>query len=94
MTFRVLVSENSHYMDEGERYEHGTFASADEALAAAKKIVDDFLLNAHKPAMSAQDLFKHYTMFGEDPFIVSAGGTRVEFSAWNYARERCAEICR
>lgn len=44
--------------------------------------------------MSAQDLFKHYAMFGEDPFIVSAGDTRVEFSAWNYARERCAEICR
>jgi hypothetical protein len=63
---------------------------------AAQKIVDDYLLSAYQPGMTAQALADSYTSFGEDPFIVEtprqAGG--VLFSAWDYARRRCEEICR
>ena len=27
MQFKVRIRENSHYMDESEAYDHGTFAS-------------------------------------------------------------------
>ena len=43
--------------------------------------------------MSAQALWEQYTCFGEDPFILSVDVTPVHFSAWDYARERCAQLC-
>lgn len=93
MTFKVLVYDNFHYMDESERYEHGAYPTAEAALAAAKKIVDDFLLHEYKPGMKAAKLYEQYTSFGDDPFITSTDGKRVEFSAWRYAERRCGEIC-
>jgi hypothetical protein len=91
--FRVLVEENSHYMDGSERYEHGTFASEAEALASAKRIVDEFLHREYHPGMTAKQLYEKYTSFGEDPFITSDDGRRLDFSAWEYAKQRCAELC-
>jgi hypothetical protein len=94
MAFRVLVDDNFHHMDESERYQHGTFATEGEAVAAAKKIVDEWLSREYKPGMTARQLYDKYTSFGDDPFISSTDDKPVEFSAWNYAKERCAEICR
>jgi len=31
-----------------------------------------------------------YISFGKDPFILSVDVTPVRFSAWDFARERCA----
>ena len=90
--YTVMVDENGHYRDERERYEHGTFASYDEALAACRQIVDDFLALQHRPGMAAADLYSLYTTFGEDPSTVpDRPGAR--FSAWEYARRRCNELC-
>ena len=49
----------------------------------------------YQPGMSAEDLYKRYTSFGEDPFIVVIDGTDndANFSAWRYAKERCGAIC-
>ena len=49
-----------------------------------------------RKGFSPERLFDRYTSFGEDPFIVplDASAERVEFSAWNYAKERCRELCR
>lgn len=90
MKYRVCVDDNFHFMDESERYELGEFESQEEALAAAKDIVDRGLETVYKPGMSAEELFGNYTMFGEDPFIVPEDS---EFSAWEYARKRCFQIC-
>ena len=90
--YRVLVDENSHYMDESERYLSGEYDSCETAVAACKRIVDDFLLGAYKPLMTARELMELYTSFGEDPFILSADAD-CSFSAWNYARQRCTELC-
>jgi hypothetical protein len=90
--FELFVDDNFHYMDEDERYSAGTFASYDEALAKAKSIVDEFLESAHEPGMTSSELNDGYVGFGEDPFIVPAGEPR--FSAWDYARSRCTELCR
>ena len=38
MTFRVMVDDNFHYMDEGERYTLGSFPTAEEAIESAHRI--------------------------------------------------------
>ena len=95
MTYRLLVDDNFHYMGQSERYDSGRFATLEQAIAAAKSIVDSYLSDAHVPGMTADELFRSYTSFGEDPFVVAEGGARsdVLFSAWDYARQSCLEIC-
>jgi hypothetical protein len=92
--YKVIVADNFHYMDESEHYTHGEFDQYEEALIASKKIVDDFLVKEHKPEMTADVLYEHYASFGDDPFIVGQDETGDRFSAWNYAKGRCAEICK
>jgi hypothetical protein len=43
LRYKVLVDDNFHYQDEGERSEHSVFSTADEAIAACKAIVDGAL---------------------------------------------------
>jgi hypothetical protein len=95
MTFKVLVDDNFHYMDEAERYVLGEFPTLDEAIEASKKIVDEYLLSAYHPGITAKALFGNYMTFGEDPFIVatSSSETGLLFSAWDYAKKRCDELC-
>ena len=57
------------------------------------KIVDGELLHVYKKGVSAAELYNSYTSFGEDPFIRPSPRSR-RFSAWEYARQRCEEICR
>ncbi len=90
--FEVFVDDNYHYMDEESRYRAGFFASYEEALAVAKAIVDEFLERCHRPGMTSKELYQGYVGFGEDPFIIPSGAT--PFSAWEYARTRCMELCR
>jgi hypothetical protein len=93
--YRVMVDDNFHYMDEDERWELGTFATADEALAACRKLVDDWLAHNYKPGMAAVELYEQYTSFGDDPFIVTTHGAdkAINFSAWDYALERTQAMC-
>ena len=94
MGYQVLIDDNFHYQDESERVKHGVFATADEAVAACRLIVDGFLTDAFKPGMTADALYESYAAFGEDPFVVSLdpNDAPVKFSAWDYARQRCSEI--
>ncbi len=92
MNYIVRVEENSHYMDESERYTLGEFEDAESALAAAKKVVDDDLNSLYGAGMTADELYRHYTSFGHDPYIVSSDDS-CQFSARDYAAERCREIC-
>jgi hypothetical protein len=82
-------------MDESERYELGEFQALDAAIEASKKIVDEYLRSAYEPGMTAQALYKIYMTFGEDPYIVAppTKQTVVLFSAWDYAKHRCDEMC-
>ena len=93
MTFRVRVDDNYHYMDEDARTTLGDFQTLGAAIAAAKALVDDFLTSAYRPGLTAEELFHEYTGFGEDPFIEGPGLSGVPFSAWDYARQRCAQLC-
>jgi hypothetical protein len=92
--FRVLINDNAHYMDESERSEDGIFASADEAIAACKAIVDDELNTMCKRGTTAAELYELYIAFGLDPFVVPLDpkDPDVEFSAWTYAKEKSKEL--
>ena len=93
MTYKVFVDDNFHYMDESERYGSGEYESYDVAITACKAIVDEFIAENYSEGMSADDLYAGYVMFGEDPFI-SPEPEGVHFSAWDYAKQRCSEICK
>jgi len=91
-SYEVFVDDNYHYMDEGERYKHGEFATFEEALNACRAIVNEYLQTSYEEGMTAGQLYQVYTGFGEDPFIVGEPAP-FHFSAWDYARERCSQIC-
>ena len=93
MAYKVVVYDNSHYMDSDESYEQGTYSTAEAAISAAKRIVDDFLAREYRPGTKALELYEQYTSFGDDPHINAPMGERIEFSAWKYAEQRCGEIC-
>lgn len=88
----VFVDDNYHYMDESERYKLGEFDDCAEAVAACKKIVDEFFEGSDLNETEGE-LFKQYTFFGEDPWV-SSDDPDCKFSAWNYARERVKELAR
>jgi hypothetical protein len=91
---QVLVYDNNHYGDESERTDYGVFASADEAIAKSKKIIDDDLKGMWTPGRSAAELYQLYICWGPDPVVVPLDPNNPElaFSAWLYAKERCQEI--
>ncbi|MEJ2600623.1 MAG: hypothetical protein P8Z00_19985 [Anaerolineales bacterium] len=93
MSYRVLVDDNFHYLDETERYELGSFEDLESAIRAAKKVVDSFLASEYQPGITARQLFKYYLTFGEDPFILAPDQSKAPFSAWEYAQTRCDELC-
>ena len=96
MSYRVLVDDNYHYMDESERWTLGEYATYAEALAACKRLVDDCLEEGYAPGKTAEALYRYYTMFGDDPFIVELSDspdTSPGFSAWTYAKARSEELC-
>jgi hypothetical protein len=88
----VYVDDNFHYMDQSDRYVLGSFESYDQAVTACRQIVDRCI--ASISAKTADELFKSYASFGDDPWIdgpVPEVG-QSPFSAWDYARVRASEI--
>jgi hypothetical protein len=90
--YTVYVDDNFHYMDESRRYKLGDFDDCQSAVAACKRIVDDFLARCDANR-TAEELFTQYTSFGEDAWIGSDDAA-CSFSAWQYAKERCGELAR
>ncbi|MCU0248831.1 MAG: hypothetical protein MUE61_01345 [Vicinamibacterales bacterium] len=96
MGYRVLADDNFHVMDENFRHILGEFPTYTEALAVCEEVVERFLRHEYVPGMSESALYFRYMMFGRDPFIAERPelpGASPGFSAWDYARVRCSEIC-
>jgi hypothetical protein len=92
--YRVMVDDNFDYMNEDDRWEFGSFATAQEALEACRGLVDKELARRFKPGMAATELYELYVAFGDDPFIVAGPDEEpIKFSAWDYAKARAEEIC-
>jgi len=92
-TYAVFVDDNFDYMDEERRYKLGDFDTMDEAVAACKRMVDEFLAAKVDPDWTPAEQYQQYTQFGPDPFIVTGDPDvgHPPFSAWGYAKERCQQ---
>jgi hypothetical protein len=89
--YAVYVDDNFHFLDESERYRLGEFSSCEEALRTCKEMIDEFFDKDFDVNITYEELYGGYTMFGEDPFIVS-DDEGCFFSAWDYAKEKSREI--
>lgn len=97
--YAVLVADNFQYMDSGQHFELGTYATLDEAIEASMGVVTHWLTDEWKPGMTAEQLYGQYVSFGEDPFIIDgqppddpeAEIVRL-FSAWEFAKRMAPVI--
>lgn len=84
--YTVVTADNFHYIEEDETEVARQFSSAEEAIAAAKAILDKVLLhslNISAFAMTAAELFNSYIDFvgGDSPFIrAPVGEPKVGFA--------------
>ena len=93
--FHLRVYDNFHYMDESEAYNHGHYETYEDALIAAKTIVDEFFEHNWKSGVTADYLLGQYSLYGEDPIILpNEHGEHESFSARTYANSSAVEICR
>lgn len=86
----VYTDDNFHFMDESERYCAGEYETEAQAIAKCKEIVDRSLKESAAIENTPAEIYKSYTMYGDDPFII--GPTKTKFSAWEYAKQRCIEL--
>jgi len=93
MKYKVFVDDNFHYMDDSHRYKLGEYDTLEKAIAACKKIVNEFLYENYKPGMTDDELSAAYGLYGEDPYIVGAE-EKVPFSARDYASKKAGMICK
>jgi len=74
----------------------GEYEKVEEAIAAAKRTVDEFVLREFKLGMEAKGLFSLYQANGEYPFIFRTEDKTISvrgFSHAQYAMARATEIC-
>jgi hypothetical protein len=74
----------------------GEYETREEAIAAAKGMVDDFLRREHKTGMLPSALFSLYQERGEHPFIFRDADMTMNvrtFDHLQYAMLRSTEIC-
>jgi hypothetical protein len=84
--YNIVSIDNAHVGRGGSRLDRGDFESAESAVARAKQLVDDALLQLGDVA-SAHELMTQYMRRGSEvPMIY--GEPRVAFHAYQYARER------
>ncbi len=92
--FTVMVDDNYHYMDGDSRYTAGMFDTWEEAVALAKKIVDETISPAINDGLSPEDAIMSYRHFGEDPWIIGNGAVPKgeHFSVCGYAEMRAFQL--
>jgi hypothetical protein len=88
MTYSIVVIDNYH-IDEPGMYEKESYVDLELAQARAREIVDEFLLSAVTPGMSAEGLWSQWVYFGDNPIVCGGDTTSVNFDAWVYVKERC-----
>jgi hypothetical protein len=96
MSYHVLVDDVFRSTDHSPRYIKGEYETYGEALAVCREIVDRFLRHECAPGVPASAVYFRYMMFGKDPSIVEyseSPDTSEGFSAWDYAKARCEELC-
>src|SRR5690554_5634375 len=92
--FCLRIYDNYHFMDEEEAYNSGSFDTYEDAVVAAKVIIDDALAYNLKFGIKPEELNIYFSVFGEAPVVIPFDPRVKEpFSAFDYARARAEEIC-
>ncbi|MBS1809398.1 MAG: hypothetical protein JST84_14665 [Acidobacteria bacterium] len=91
MIIKLFVQDQNEYGDPAAGREVGAFATRAEALRAAQARVDECLREFHAAGISAEELLRQWSLFGEDVFLLPDEDAQ-PFSAMDYARLRCHEI--
>ena len=68
--YLLRVYDNFHSLSESDAYDHGTFTIYEEAVEAAKRIVEISLRENFEFGMSASDLILQYSVYGDHPVII------------------------
>jgi hypothetical protein len=92
-TYMLFVHDSFNAGQDDAPRRVGPFSRASEALAEARRIVDSYLLGTFEPGTTADELFRRFTGYGDAPVIVPRDDDTRGFSAHDYARARCDEIC-
>lgn len=75
----------------------GEYKTLDDAMAAAKRLIDEFLMREFTPGILPSMLFASYQNFGEVPYIFCDDNDITlnvpDFNHFQYALARCSEIC-
>jgi hypothetical protein len=95
--YKIVAYDNFHPYDESDCDEGDVFDTCEEAIAAAKEIVDKSLRWEYKthPGISPEELYEYYQDFGDDPSLRSTPkDPECSWSAWKYAKVRAKDIVR
>ena len=88
--YKVIVDDNFHFMEKSESYSSGVYDTYEEAVVKCKEIIDGFLESAKNTDENTEQLYSTFVMYGETPHI--HGEKLGDFSATNYAKQRCKEM--
>jgi len=95
MTYIVEGLTSSRDIDQQVR-RIGEFESLDDAVAAAKQAINEFLAREFRAGMLPSKLFARYQNFGEVPIIFRDDDDKTvnvpNFNHFQYALARCAEM--
>jgi len=81
-------------MDESEAYDYGNYSSYEEAVCAARGIVDEFLVHNWQRGMKPDLLMAQFGLYGEEPVILpNENPEGNQFSPGEYAEEAAKTIC-
>ena len=94
-TFYLRVYDNSSNMDESTASNSIDYGTYEEALNAAKFIVEEFFKDKLNGDISADEILAQYDSYCENPVIISnKDGSVDDFSARNYAKKYVEEQTR
>ncbi len=93
MSYRVYLDANFHQMDTSARTMTGEYSNHEEAVTAARELIDGILESEYRDSMSAEELLHAYVTRGEEPFILPEDSNSA-FNARDYATVRCQYLCR
>jgi hypothetical protein len=84
----AYAKDNSEMEESGRKI--AEFQDCGAAIAACQRIVNRSLEECDS-SQGAGDLFRQYSLFGEDAWIIT-DDPDCKFSAWEYAKQRCQEL--
>ncbi len=73
----------------------GVFPERREAIEAARRIIDDWMVKNYKPGMDTASLYSLYFQLGEVPSVFGDQGYSIgtAFDYVQYARDRAKQLC-